>query len=368
MQVIFHIGHHKTGTTSLQGFLAANAVRLLHAGVLYPWVESEGAAQREAELLGHPPLDPALMPANVREPHNALAFRMLAKAIPERAIPPHHRGTPQPPLILRAIRNQIEALNPETVVLVSEVMSHFGVDAPELIETLGEPFPGARLGLHVTLRRPDDQITAWYGQELWFGAPLLALSDPGSMDFDGIHFNYRAMIEPWLTGIPGIFPRIRAYRDVVSAHGSIADFFAQWSLEIPTDAQDVPKMNTSLPRALFPLLRAANANLPRPAARSLGPDLLPLVDKLDLPSKDDIEFFGADRRAELAERFSPINNWLAEINGAPLFSDMDEIARVRPVSEDDALAQVLAGLGEADIEGFSNPKVRAFVANLKAGR
>lgn len=368
MQAVFHIGHHKTGTTSLQGYLAVNWARLLRNGLLYPWVESEGAAWGQAQLLEQTAADPSLLSANIREPHNAMAFRMLANSLPDRNIPPHHRGTPQPQIMLRGIRNQIELLQPETVVLCSEVMSHFGVEAPELVETLGEPFIGADLGLHVSLRRPDDQITAWHGQALWFGAPHPALSSPDGVDFESVHFDYRAMIEPWLKGLPGLTPRIRPYSGIMTAGGSIQDFFDQWGLQRPEGGIDVPRLNPSLPRALFPLLRAANTELPRPAARTLGPDLLHITDALNLPANSDIEFFGPARRTEMAERFAPINAWLQEITGEPLFDDIDDMARVRPISEDEALEQVLESLSDTQIESFSNPKVRAFAAALKAKR
>ncbi|OIP87839.1 MAG: hypothetical protein AUK37_00680 [Rhodobacterales bacterium CG2_30_65_12] len=368
MKAIIHIGHHKTGTTSLQSFLAVNWARLLAAGILYPWIESEGAAWGQAQLLRGEAVDPELLPASLREPHNGMAFRMLAKALPERNVPPHHRNTPMLPMMLRAIRNQAELLEPEVMVFCSEVMGHFGIDAPDLIDTLAEPLDGAELVLHVTLRRPDDHLVAWHGQELWFGAPRPALSNPVSNPFEGVHFDYRAMIEPWLERMPGIAPHIRAHRAMMRAGGSITDFFTRSGLALPEGAAEVPVMNPSLPRAFYPLMRAANAALPRPAARSLGPDLVHIAGMLALPAPDEIEFFGPARRAEMVERFAPIHDWLAGISGGPLFDDLDEIARTRPVSEDEALAQVLGTLTSDHIAGFSNPAVRRFVADLKQGR
>lgn len=37
MKILLHIGHPKTGTTSLQGFMVEQRVSLLRLGILYPW-------------------------------------------------------------------------------------------------------------------------------------------------------------------------------------------------------------------------------------------------------------------------------------------------------------------------------------------
>lgn len=367
MKAFFHIGHHKTGTTSLQAFLAINWTSLVNGGVLYPWVESEGAAWAQAQLLRGQTSDPALLPANVREPHNAMAFRMLAQANPERKVPPQHRGLPAPPALLRALENQAEILQPEAMVFCSEVMGHFGIEAPDLIDSLSESLSGAEAVLHATLRRPDDHLVAWHGQQLWFGAPVASLSE-ARRPFEGVHFDYRAMIEPWLERWPGITPRVRAHRAMMGAGGSITDFFAQSGLEIPGDAVEVPVMNPSLPRALFPLMRAVNTAVPRPAARTLGPDLQHIADDLDLPPASDIEFFGDARRAEMAERFAPIQEWLNTVTGAPVFDDIDQIAEPRSVSEAEALSLTLEALTPEHVESFTNPAVRAFVTSLMQGK
>ena len=51
MKAAFFIGHHKTGSTSLQAFLAANYHRLISEGILYPATESEGIVSNLAAAL-----------------------------------------------------------------------------------------------------------------------------------------------------------------------------------------------------------------------------------------------------------------------------------------------------------------------------
>ena len=52
MQLVIHAGIHRTGTTSLQRFLAANRAALAGRGVAYP---GRGGEQPPAAGLGHHP-------------------------------------------------------------------------------------------------------------------------------------------------------------------------------------------------------------------------------------------------------------------------------------------------------------------------
>ncbi|NBB97279.1 MAG: hypothetical protein GVY34_03785, partial [Alphaproteobacteria bacterium] len=135
MRVTCHIGHHKTGTTSLQTFLSQNSHRLAQTGILYPWTDFEGAAHAVSKATGAGDRK-AVLPFNIREPHNALAFRMLSDALPGWKVPPHHPNLPHSRQMLLAVANQMAALEPKEVVLCSEVMSHFGKSATGQITRL----------------------------------------------------------------------------------------------------------------------------------------------------------------------------------------------------------------------------------------
>ena len=80
MKVTLYFGHHKVGSTALQSFLFRNQAALARAGILYPGIESESLSYMLAQLLGVPDEGEKAPPAmNAREPHNALAFQMLAQ-------------------------------------------------------------------------------------------------------------------------------------------------------------------------------------------------------------------------------------------------------------------------------------------------
>lgn len=368
MKAIFHIGHHKTGTTSLQTFLAANGPLLLRAGILSPWVEAQGAVWAQSMALDGAGTEADLLPVNVREPHNALAFRMLAAARTEWRVPPYHRDLLNPAQMHHAIRSQIERFAPEAVVFCSEVMGHFGPDAPELIDQLATVIGAPDYVLHVTLRRPDDHLISWHGQALRFGAQLPALARfDGTGKDDTLHFDYRAVIEPWLDRLPGVEAHLRPYPETMAAGGSIPDFFEQSGLVCPDGTREARRMNQSIHRALLPLIRLARRDLERPAARTLANDLLVLDLPIDLPPADEIEFFGARTRAWMVERFTPIHDWLGEISGRDaFFDDFDDMARVRPIPETQALRLVLDQFTPELIDQFTNPAVRRVVTELKA--
>ena len=77
MTFAFFIGHHKTGSTALQTYLANNYLTLLRQGILYPAVDAEGSAANLAAAIKGRDDMVNLGRMNVREPHNALAFRIL---------------------------------------------------------------------------------------------------------------------------------------------------------------------------------------------------------------------------------------------------------------------------------------------------
>ncbi|SEO23496.1 hypothetical protein SAMN04488103_1167 [Gemmobacter aquatilis] len=361
MKLVCHIGHHKTGTTSLQVFLSQNSHALLQAGILYPWVESQGATT--AVMKGLTGDMEGVLPINIREAHNALAFRMLADAIPHWKVPPYHRELPHSKQMLIALRNQMEALMPEAVVLCSEVMSHFGIAAPQLITQLRKPTEQADFKLYCTLRRPDEQLVSWHGQQIRFGQAPAPLSDPAEgIKFGNLHVDYRGVVEPWLKRIPDATFLINPYRETIADGGSIQHFVKHSGISFPENLLEAPTMNVSQPAALIPLLREANRVLPKPAAQALAHEMADLTEGLDLPGTREVEFFGPAARAQLLDYFRPIHAWLTALTGrTAFFTDLEEMAVCKPVSDSEALRQVLDQITPDHLAALSSDEARRFV-------
>jgi len=370
MRIILFIGHHKVGSTSLQDFLSRNSVALAQAGILYPAVDFEGLALMLSAAMGKfaPSHDP--LPINAREPHNALAFKMLAE-LKKGKVPPFHKGLPSSTQMFRAIRKQVEFLKPDTLVLAAEVFANFAPADPALITRLRDAFPEADFTVVATLRRIDEYLASWHGQRLKFGHDLAPLRGSGASSglkgyFGNIHFDYRLMLEGWIDNMPDARFILRDYADVRRAGGSVADFIAQTGLQLPPGLLDEQKTNESLHRAVYEIARRGNKVLRPGLAGNLRQTLRTLTPDLNLPASGDIELFGAQNRQIMAERFEPVHAYLGQVSGkSPFFDDQPEVGQTRPLPETEvfglALAQVIKHKKD-----FESPEIRDFLTSLKA--
>ncbi|WP_156023824.1 hypothetical protein [Thioclava indica] len=367
MRAICHIGHHKTGTTSLQAFLSCNSPSLLKAGILYPWVESQGAAFAVASAAGR--LDPPeVLPINIREAHNALAFRMLADSVESWKVPPYHTDLPHSRQMLLALNNQIEAIRPDHVVLCSEVMSQFGKVAKGQISRLrGIGLVGAdEITIWCTLRRPDEQLVSWHGQQIRFGQAPAPLSDSeNGLNLNWLHFDYRGVLEPWLDEIPEAKIVLRPYAETLAEGGSVKDFLKHAGIQFPKQLRPVPRMNVSLKPAVLTLMREANLTLSRPAARELAQVLPSLTERYSLAGSSEVELLGQRSRDRLLKSFLPIHDWLSEMSGRQaFFTDLDEMSRCRPIPEREALRQLLDQISPDLFTHMEHAEVGEFIAGL----
>jgi len=379
MKAIFYFGHHKVGSTALQRFLFRNQTALMRQGILYPGTESESltsaiarlldesgdlskaqAARLSAAALAHAPT------MNALEPHNALAFQMLAQ-VTKGKLPEWHSGLPGVPQMIRAMRLQARLIQPHSVLICSEVMSNFGPRYPQLIERVRDIYPDASPSIYCVLRRPDDYLVSWHSQRLRFGDKVAALSEGAALNYTStIHFDYRKAVEPWLEKFPDAPQHLRNYTDVLAAGGSVQDFFASNALELPEDMLPVGRANESLPRAAMEIVRRGNHELPPEEAHALRRYLLDDERRPQPVPNRDVEMFGAGLRAELAERFAPIHAWLSETTGQDaFFPDIEELSRPRPIPEQEANADLLAGIDPASLP---SDEIRDFIASLQRGK
>ena len=349
MKVILYIGHHKVGSTALQGFMSQNWLRLARAGILYPAVESRGFANNLSKALSGQEKAETL-PVNIREPHSALAYRMMAE-VSDRKVPGQFKFLPPPGQMFQAIKNQIAWLKPHTVILCSEAFANFGQVDAALIRRLGKVFADVEIEIYCALRRPDDYLVSWHGQRLKVGEKLPPLSKKaGDLYFDNIHFNFRTVVEPWTVEMPQARLILRDYADILAGGGSTEDFGRQIGAELPEGMLPAGRANTSLPRAAMEIVRQGNHDLAPPEARRLAQYFLN-ASAAPVPAPNaDVEMFGARLRAEIAKRFAPIHDWLSQIAGREaFFPDFDEVAQVRPIPEATAAGDLLARIDPATL-------------------
>lgn len=370
MKVIIYIGHHKVGSTALQVFLSRNWLALAKAGILYPSVETSGFSHTLARALGQnlgkgngPNTGSTGM--NVREPHSALAYQMIAK-ITGHNVPPQFKRLPAVPQMLHALRKQVEFLKPKAVILCSEVFANFGQVDPDLIPQLMTAFSDTEIEVEIygALRRPDEYLISWHGQRLKVGERLNPL-DNGGLEpyFDTIHFNFRTMAEAWSKQLPEARLILRPYSEILEAGGSIDDFIARSSVDFPANLAVPGRANQSLPRAAMEIVRRANHDLPNNLAHELSRYFLTTGKALDPTPNAQVEMFGAAARQELAHRFAPIHDYLSELTGRSAFFDsIDEVTHECPVPQARAAAELLA---QIEPKTLPNKDLRDYVEAQK---
>ncbi len=362
MKVILYIGHHKVGSTALQAYLARNWLPLAKAGMLYPSVESQGFASNLAETLGHG--NETSKHVVVREPHSALAYRLIADAS-NRPVPRQFHGLPGSLQMLRGLRTQVAALKPKTVILCSEAFANFGQVAADRIDLLCQSFEGAEFHIYCALRRPDAYLTSWHGQRLKVGELARPLEGEGARQYYGsIHFDYRIVLEEWIKRVPNATLSVRNYADVLAAGGSAEDFVAETGLSLPPGMTAPGRANASLPLAAFGLMERAIADgLPGPALHQLSRALQNRGKALSPVPNSEVELFGSKQREQMQKDFQPSEDYLRALTGrAAFFPDLDQVAQARPVPAREAARQLLAAL---EPDSLPRDDLKTYIRDLR---
>lgn len=362
MKVIFYIGHHKVGSTALQVFLSQNWHRLAQAGILYPSIESRGFANNLRRALRGSD-KAAVLGVNIREPHSALAYKMMSD-VSDRKVPAQFQYLPPTGQMFQALRNQVLTMHPETVILCSEAFANFGEVEPDLIGRLCRVFPGADFEVYCALRRPDDYLVSWHGQRLKVGEKLQPLAHGGLHPYlETIHFDYRKVVQAWADNVPKGKLILRNYADILKAGGSPQDFMDQTGANYPDGLLPAARANKSLPLAAMEVVRRGNHELPQHAARALCHTLLAL-DPGSVPVPNgDVEMFRSEQRETIAELLAPIDRDVAALAGTNVFfAERQDIMRSRAVPAVEAANQLIASLDPA---GFEDSVARDYIIRLQ---
>jgi hypothetical protein len=353
------LGHHKTGSTALQRFLFQNSHALLKTGILSPFVDLDGCAHLDGSRSVHEPRKPASL--TIREPHNALAFGMLA-AHRARPIPDFHPPIPSVSDMAETIRAQIARYRPETLILASEVFANFAADSPALIDVLAGMFPAQKVTLYAVFRPVDDYLVAWHGQRLRFGHKVPRLSAGGAEGYFGtIHFDYRRVLAHW----SDVFPRaqwiIRPYGDVLEKGGLVADFFHAIGRGPPTAAVIA---NQSLHPACQELHRRGVEALDGSLLQSLRYRLAEISMSDRLPPASDVEMFGPILRQRMRAAFCPVDRCLGQRLGRVGFFPDHALDQTRKLSEREANRIAFEALCE-DLSWAKDMGLRRFLMGLQ---
>lgn len=365
MKKVFYLGLHKTGSTSLQLFLQHNQQTLAKRKILFPPTTPDGFAQFQSEARGHAP--PQETPKlNTFMGHNALAYQMIAEAIPGFDLPAVHAPMPDAASVFRDIQGLIKETQAETLVFCSEDLARASLMAPLVPTQFADTFGQEDATIIAAIRRPDDAIAAWQGQRLNFGTPFPALRSEAPTSWLGsVHMDYEAALRPWLHAFPTAslhilpYPDLRQYGGSVQAFEALCGSLFPQNLHIPADA------NISLPYALMEIARLGYDSLPRQTARHLHRFLDACAPKLTVPANSEVDLFTQEMRDILYRGFQSTHDWLSQITGRlPFFADLDAIRTPRPMTEQDAARQALPHILAHAADTPPSPDILAFLKDL----
>lgn len=330
-RVSVYIGLHKTGSTALQRAFFEARIPLLHDGVLYPATNAAGQALMGAELAGRASQVPLTLAET--EPHNSLAFRLIAEARDKGRVPPAHRSAPRAGAILEMIDAQAAAFDARHVVLVSEVFSGIPHRAPAALERLAAHFGGGEgLRFVCVVRRPDDLIASWTAQRIRFGRPIPVLDAPGDVPFLRTEFTEAdRIVDTYRAAFPDCETVVRSY-DEVRASGGAATDFAEVSSGIPTlhGRLAEQRANPSVPHALIDMGRRA-LEAGREARQGLAAYLIAAAERIGVPPNREVELYGTENRRLMHARFAALDASIqASCGRGPLFPALDEVLATRP--------------------------------------
>ena len=256
MECVVHIGTEKTGTTSIQKTLDANAGRLEKAGIVWPPVLREGH-------------DTRMICYVLDDETDDLRKRRRKLTTPEAL--ERFRGQFED-----RFRREIRRVSdPGTVLIVNEHLSRIRKpgEVARLRDFLARFFDSVRIVVY--LRRQDRLLRSMYSQIVKVGSTRENVfpdhADPLHRKADFTTFNYRRITDLWA----GVFGRealtVRVFERKALAEGDVVkDFFQTAGIAIP-EGFKILRTNESLSPEAILTLRAINRHLPRKARGALGP-------------------------------------------------------------------------------------------------
>jgi len=244
-KAILQIGTEKTGTTSLQTFLAANRDRLAERGYLYP---------RFCGALNHTGLAAYAMDADRPDELKAAFGGETPEAVPQMRARLHRMA-------------EAELTGGRTAIFCSE-HCHSRLVSPDevrrLRDFLSEFFD--EIEISVYLRRQDRVALSLYSTRLKSGlAPDRVLEKAPA---DRLYYNYDRFLALWEDAFGAEAISVRLFEPGLLANGSVVDdFLTCWGIGEIGDFHSVPNENGSISVAAQAFLRQINPHLTAQAGR-----------------------------------------------------------------------------------------------------
>lgn len=237
-QLVLHIGSGKTGTSSLQSFLALNRQRLADAGWLYPQ-SPENRRHRHARLGFFVQPDHQLL-----ENQGWLAYGQS----PEQFRQALHQD----------LRAEVDGASLPGIVLSDESLYGAPEDSLRRLRDFTADL-ASRTRVLVYLRRQDDHLISRYQQVVKMGETRRLAERTAEVDFSST-YDYRSRLELWRRVMePSTFV-VRRFEAESFVGGSLyQDFLTAAGIDLQArDLPDIERQNESLDAEAVELLRLLN--------------------------------------------------------------------------------------------------------------
>ncbi|MEB3256017.1 MAG: hypothetical protein VKJ05_06480, partial [Synechococcaceae cyanobacterium] len=251
--LVLHIGTEKTGTTSIQEFLARNRVALAAQGIHVP--EFLGATDhRWASYMAE---DVERVDGFSRELGLAesAALRAAKKEEIRVQLVEEVRRQPWGTWLISSEHFQSRLTTPQEVARLAAILQPLFT----------------RIRIVIYLRNPLETAISYWSMRVKGGAPLHSLGEPGHF---GHHIcDHRGILERWLAVFGQQQIRVRLFaREAFVAGDLIRDFCAATGIAWHPALQHPPRLNETMPYAAQRLLARVNERVPRWIDGRLNPN------------------------------------------------------------------------------------------------
>ena len=255
---ILQIGTEKTGTTSLQAFLAANRERLAARGIRYP---------RFPGATNHTGLAAYAMDEARRDPlRSALGIGDAAAVSSFRT---------------RFAKEAQAELGASGITVFCSEHCHSRLTSREEVQRLFDLLDPHfdRIDVSVYLRRQDRVAISLYSTRLKSGATDTDILP--RTDADDPYFNYDRSLALWEEVFAPHHVHVRLFeREMLLGGDVVADFLSAWGLGAMRDYKPAAKLNESITAEAQDFLRRVNATLEAPSGLPIEAVQGPLADSL----------------------------------------------------------------------------------------
>ena len=320
-KLILHIGHGKTGTTSLQHYLYQNAADILKLGYLYPVKNSS----RENHVL---------LPAGFIIENTSLVAR---KQVYQDDFRRYKKDFQR---FWASLLLDIEKYSPHTVILSAEQMfrDFSGISRIPLADYLGQFFSDVTVVAYMRSPAPD------------FFSRLAQRAKTGTRVLDVAPRKIRSVIEYYESQFPGCVKLHPFDRQQLLAGDILHDFFSRYVPEaLPAiEALKIRPANTSLPwpllRGLHEIRRRSQPDAERPSLSTSARVFAAAQDYSRLhPKKQKYDVSLQPAVEDFLRRSAVEHLWLKERYGVA-FADLDYTrieALHSPFAEDEPLERIV---------------------------